>query len=169
MYTGSEAFIELFTPLERVLRSVKVAKLPPALAVRAPASFARFVRATELDLVQTEVTTTREALSRAVTFAGQSRQPLYLQHHKPIPLATYLPKFDEGFNPNRRFDPDSERAEASKLRALYRKEKKGAVRELRNDNRFLAVEEAKRKQDENQQYEKKVRPSPTTAIPVAIC
>ncbi|GAA5952736.1 hypothetical protein JCM8115_002335 [Rhodotorula mucilaginosa] len=136
MYAGSEAFIELFTPLVRVLRSVKVAKLPPALA--------------------TEVTTTREALSRAVTFAGQSRQPLYLQHHKPIPLATYLPKFDEGFNPNRRFDPDSERAEASKLRALYRKEKKGAVRELRNDNRFLAVEEAKRKQDENQQYEKKI-------------
>ena len=34
MYTGSEAFIELFTPLERVLRSAKVAKLPPALAVR---------------------------------------------------------------------------------------------------------------------------------------
>ncbi|KWU45839.1 Nop14-like protein [Rhodotorula sp. JG-1b] len=136
MYAGSEAFIELFTPLERVLRSAKVAKLPPTLA--------------------TEVTTTREALSRAITFAGQSRQPLYLQHHKPIPLATYLPKFDEGFNPNRRFDPDSERAEASKLRALYRKEKKGAVRELRNDNRFLAVEEAKRKQEENQQYEKKI-------------
>lgn len=99
----------------------------------------------------------RDALSRAITFAGQSRAPLRLQHHKPIPLATYLPKFDEGFNPNRRFDPDSERAEASKLRALYRKEKKGAVRDLRNDNRFLAVEESKRKQEENQQYEKKVR------------
>ncbi|GAA5873930.1 hypothetical protein JCM3774_004043 [Rhodotorula dairenensis] len=136
MYSGSDAFIELFTPIERVLRSVKVTKIPSALA--------------------TEVAATREALSRAITFAGQSRQPLFLQHHKPIPLATYLPKFDEGFNPNRRFDPDSERAEASKLRALYRKEKKGAVRELRNDNRFLAVEEAKRKQEENQQYEKKI-------------
>lgn len=157
MYADSEAFIELFTPLERVLRSVKVAKLPPTLAVRATYSSVRIVRPTEVDFSQTEVTTTREALSRAITFAGQSRQPLYLQHHKPIPLATYLPKFDEGFNPNRRFDPDSERAEASKLRALYRKEKKGAVRELRNDNRFLAVEEAKRKQEENQQYEKKVR------------
>lgn len=157
MYAGSEAFIELFTPLERVLRSAKVAKLPPALAVRTTHFPSRIIRPTEVDLVQTEVTTTREALSRAITFAGQSRQPLYLQHHKPIPLATYLPKFDEGFNPNRRFDPDSERAEASKLRAMYRKEKKGAVRELRNDNRFLAVEEAKRKQEENQQYEKKVR------------
>ena len=157
MYAGSEAFIELFTPLERVLRSAKVAKLPPTLAVRTTYPLIRIVRPTKVDLLQTEVTTTREALSRAITFAGQSRQPLYLQHHKPIPLATYLPKFDEGFNPNRRFDPDSERAEASKLRALYRKEKKGAVRELRNDNRFLAVEEAKRKQEENQQYEKKVR------------
>ncbi|BGP53261.1 hypothetical protein JCM8202_002586 [Rhodotorula sphaerocarpa] len=136
MYSDSEAFIELFTPVERILGAVKAEKVPKPIA--------------------TEMSQVRDALSRAITFAGQSRAPLRLQHHKPIPLATYLPKFDEGFNPNRRFDPDSERAEASKLRALYRKEKKGAVRDLRNDNRFLAVEESKRKQEENQQYEKKI-------------
>lgn len=106
------------------------------------------------------------ALSRSLTFAGQSRRPLFLQHHKPIPLATYLPKFDEGFNPNRRFDPDSERAAASKLRALYKKEKKGAVRELRNDNKFLAVESAKRRAEEDQQYQRKVRLA--SRLPLAI-
>ena len=106
---------------------------------------------------QPSLSSTLSALSKALRFALQSRKPLFMQHHKPIPLATFLPKFDEGFNPNRRFDPDSERAEASKLRALYKKEKKGAVRELRNDNRFLAVEEAKRKKADDVQYEKKVR------------
>ncbi|GAA6048030.1 hypothetical protein JCM3770_000156 [Rhodotorula araucariae] len=136
MYAESEAFAELFSPFESVLKAVKLNKVPEAL--------------------RAVISTTQAALSKALRFALQSRKPLYMQHHRPIPLATYLPKFDEGFNPNRRFDPDSERAEASKLRALYRKEKKGAVRELRNDNRFLAVEEAKRKKADDQQYEKKI-------------
>ncbi|PRQ74883.1 Nucleolar protein 14 [Rhodotorula toruloides] len=149
MYSESEAFIEVFRPIEAILKAVKLEKLSPSL--------------------QNNVKSTLDALSRSLTFAGQSRRPLFLQHHKPIPLATYLPKFDEGFNPNRRFDPDSERAAASKLRALYKKEKKGAVRELRNDNKFLAVESAKRRAEEDQQYQRKVclaallpLPSPVT-------
>ena len=85
-----------------------------------------------------------------------SRRPLVLQAHKPIPIATYIPKFDEGYNPNRRFDPDTERAEQSKLKALYKKEKKGAIRELRKDNKFLAGEEVKRKAEADATYNKKV-------------
>jgi nucleolar protein 14 len=100
-----------------------------------------------------------------LTFALQSRKPLTLQHHRAIPIATYLPKFDEGFNPNRRFDPDTERAAQNKLRALYKKEKKGAVRELRKDNKFLAVEEAKRKKTDDAAYEKKVSCSRSRAFP----
>lgn len=88
---------------------------------------------------------------------ASTRQPLTLQRHKPIPIATYIPKFDEGYNPTRRFDPDSERVEQQKLKALYKKEKKGAVRELRKDNRFLAGEEARRKNQEDVTYQKKVR------------
>lgn len=85
-----------------------------------------------------------------------TRTPLALQQHKPIPIATYIPKFDEGYNPNRRFDPDTERAEQSKIKALYKKEKKGAIRELRKDNRFLAAEEVKRKAEDDAVYNKKV-------------
>ncbi|GAA6008589.1 hypothetical protein JCM11491_003358 [Sporobolomyces phaffii] len=135
-YSGSEAFVELFQPAEAVLKAVKLQKLP------APTK----------ELVSTTVST----LSKSLTFTLQSRKPLTLQHHRAIPIATYLPKFDEGFNPNRRFDPDTERAAQSKLKALYKKEKKGAVRELRKDNRFLAVEEAKRKKTDDVAYEKKI-------------
>ncbi|BGP22050.1 nucleolar complex protein 14 [Rhodotorula toruloides] len=137
MYSESEAFIEVFKPIEAILKAFKVDKMSKSLKAK--------------------VKSTLDALSRSLTFAGQSRRPLFLQHHKPIPLVTYLPKFDEGFNPNRRFDPDSERAAASKLRALYKKEKKGAVRELRHDNKFLAVESAKRRREEDQQYQRKIQ------------
>ncbi|GAA5857707.1 hypothetical protein JCM8547_004338 [Rhodosporidiobolus lusitaniae] len=136
MQSGSEAFVEMFQPVEKVLKGVKEDKVPQAL--------------------QSEISSTLTSLSRALSLTLSVRRPLTLQTHRAIPLATYLPKFDEGFNPNRKFDPDSERAEQSKIRQLYRKEKKGAVRELRNDNRFLAVEEAKRKKADDATYEKKI-------------
>ncbi|GAA6005268.1 hypothetical protein JCM10207_002920 [Rhodosporidiobolus poonsookiae] len=136
MQSESEAFAEMFRPVEKVLKGVKADKVPKA--------------------VQAEIASTLASLTRALTLSLSTRRPLTLQSHRAIPLATYLPKFDEGFNPNRRFDPDSERAEQSKLRQLYRKEKKGAVRELRGDNRFLAVEEARRRKEEDATYEKKI-------------
>ena len=92
-----------------------------------------------------------------INFSSSSRKPLLLQHHKPIPIATFIPKFDEGFNPNRKFDPDTERAEANKIRSLYKKEKKGAIREIRKDNKFLAGAEQKIKAVKDAEYSKKVR------------
>jgi nucleolar protein 14 len=91
-----------------------------------------------------------------IQFATSSRKPLILQHHKPIPIATFIPKFDEGYNPNRAFDPDTERAEQSKLKAMYKKEKKGAIRELRKDNKFLASEDQKMKAAKDVAYGKKI-------------
>ena len=106
---------------------------------------------------QTRLQALDSALSRMLKLSRSSRRPLLLQKHKPIPIATYIPKFDEGYNPTRRFDPDTERVEQQKLKAFYKKEKKGAVRELRKDNRFLAGEEARRKKEEDVTYQKKVR------------
>ncbi|GAA5903487.1 hypothetical protein JCM6882_006560 [Rhodosporidiobolus microsporus] len=136
MQSDSEAVVEMFSPVEKVLKGVKGEKVPKA--------------------VKAELDSTLTSLSRTLSLSLSTRRPLSLQSHRAIPLQTYLPKFDEGFNPNRRFDPDSERAEQSKIRQLYRKEKKGAVRELRNDNRFLAQEERRRKEADDVQYEKKI-------------
>lgn len=105
---------------------------------------------------QTQIDSLSTSLTRMLGLATSSRQPLLMQYHKPIPIATYIPKFDEGYNPNRKFDPDTERAETQKLKSLYKKEKKGAIRELRKDNRFLAAEEGKRKAVKDAEYTKKV-------------
>jgi len=89
--------------------------------------------------------------------ARQTRRPLRLQAHKPIPIATYIPKFDEGYRWSKRHDPDAERNAASKLRAEYKQERRGAMRELRKDNRFLANEKAKKQMEKDRGYKERMR------------
>jgi nucleolar protein 14 len=91
-------------------------------------------------------------------FSREGRQPLLLQAHKPIPIATFIPKFETRSSSYLRSkDPDAERAATQKLRAQYRQEKKGAMRELRKDNRFLAAVVQERKEAEDKAYNERVK------------
>jgi nucleolar protein 14 len=85
------------------------------------------------------------------------RRPLELHHHKPQPIKTAVPKFEESFNPDKHYDPDKDRAEANKLQKDYKREKKGAMRELRKDGNFLAREKLKEKKERDEAYEKKYK------------
>ena len=71
-----------------------------------------------------------------------------------IPLAA-VPKFEDGFDPTKHYDPDRERAEAAKLKAEFKKERKGAMRELRKDANFIAREKLRLKKAKDEAYEKK--------------
>src|ERR1700679_52998 len=91
-----------------------------------------------------------ELISRLVKFSHQARKPLHLQAHKPIPIPTYIPKFEATSSSYlRRQDPDHEKNEASKLQNQYKQERKGAIRELRKDARFLAVVEQKKQTEKD--------------------
>ena len=62
------------------------------------------------------------------------RRPLQLQARKALAIKTYNPKFQQGYSVDRKsYDPDREMREARKLKAEYKKEMKGAIRELRSD------------------------------------
>lgn len=89
-----------------------------------------------------------DTLKRLLKFSRQARKPLLLQAHKPIPIPFYVPKFETSSSSYfRRQDPDHEKNEAAKLRHQYKQEKKGAIRELRKDARFLAgVQQTKQKE-----------------------
>ena len=50
-----------------------------------------------------------------------------------------------------------ERAAAQKLRAQYRQEKKGAMRELRKDNRFLAAVVQEKKEAQDRAYNERMK------------
>ena len=68
-----------------------------------------------------------------------------------------MPKFEEFFHPDKHYDPDRERAELGKLKAEHKRERKGAMRELRKDANFIAREQLREKKEKDEAYEKKYR------------
>ena len=107
---------------------------------------------------KTKITSVSDTLTRLLKFSKQSRHPLRLQAHKPIPLATYIPKFEHSSsNYLRNRDPDHERNEAAKLRAQYKQERKGAIRELRKDARFLASVQQKKQIEKDREYNSRLK------------
>jgi len=85
------------------------------------------------------------------------RRPLELHHHRLQPIRTSIPKFEEGFNPDKHYDPDKDRSDARKLQKEYKRERKGAVRELRKDANFIAREQLREKRERDAEYERKQR------------
>ncbi|KAF2187769.1 Nop14-like protein [Zopfia rhizophila CBS 207.26] len=127
LWTGKSAFYEIFSP-----ETIAVLK----------------------DLKQTK------ALQRLQVLLNQSkltRRPLTLHNHRPLPIKTSIPKFEESFDPNKHYDPDKERSEAARLRKEYKREKKGALRELRKDANFIARERLREKREKDRAYEEKYR------------
>ncbi|OSX59348.1 hypothetical protein POSPLADRAFT_1172633 [Postia placenta MAD-698-R-SB12] len=133
MYKSLDGFIELYEPISGLLGEIKTQGLPESLVAR--------------------LSSLRDTLGRYLKFSRQARRPLVLQAHKPIPIPTYVPKFEQSSsNYLRNRDPDHERNEAAKLRRQYKQEKKGAIRELRKDARFLAGEQQRKDKDKDKAY-----------------
>ncbi|KAK0729149.1 nucleolar protein 14 [Apiosordaria backusii] len=99
----------------------------------------------------------QQHLSRLLQISKLARRPLELHHHRPLAIRTYIPKFEDSFDPNKHYDPDRERAELAKLKAEHKRERKGALRELRKDNAFMARENLRVKKEKDAAYEKKYK------------
>jgi nucleolar protein 14 len=100
---------------------------------------------------------TLQTLNARLTTARLGRRPQLLHHHRPLPIKSSIPKFEESFDPNKHYDPDKERSEAAKLQKEYKREKKGALRELRKDANFIAREKLREKKEKDAQYEAKYK------------
>nr|OQO28625.1 hypothetical protein B0A51_03342 [Rachicladosporium sp. CCFEE 5018] len=96
-------------------------------------------------------------LTILLTSAQLSLRPLQLHNHKPLAIRSSIPKFEESFNPDKHYDPDKERSDSAKLAKEFKREKKGALRELRKDANFVAREQLREKRERDQAYEKKYR------------
>ncbi|TFY63142.1 hypothetical protein EVG20_g6438 [Dentipellis fragilis] len=138
MYKGLEGFIELFEPILEVVEHVKLEALPTDL--------------------QDKTSKLKDSTGRLLKFSRQARRPLHLQAHKPIPIPTFIPKFESSSSSYLRArDPDHERNEAAKLRRQYKQERKGAIRELRKDSRFLAGVEQEKQREKDAAYQKSMK------------
>ncbi|KAI1105208.1 Nop14-like protein [Jackrogersella minutella] len=141
LFSGKTAFFETFEPVKDVLTHLASkpckTKLPAALNEQ-------FIKL-------------QSKLDRMLRLAHMARRPLELHHHRPLPIKSAIPKFEDSFDPNKHYDPDRDRAELAKLRAEHKKERKGAMRELRKDTNFMAREQLRMKKAKDAAYEKKYK------------
>lgn len=75
-------------------------------------------------------------------------------HHS---IKTAIPKFEDQFDPDKHYDADKDRAQFAKLKAEHKRERKGAMRELRKDANFMAREKLRVKKQKDTAYEKKYK------------
>ena len=109
------------------------------------------------DKTRKKVRTVANKVHEQLLHSLSARQPLRLHNHRPLAIKTSIPKFEESYNPDKHYDPDRDRAEMSKLKAEHKRERKGALRELRKDANFIARESLKEKKERDSAYEKKYK------------
>lgn len=136
--SNKSAFEEIFQPVQKLLKQLRTnSNLPPQLS--------------------TKITSTYTQINTLSKQARRARRPLLLHNHRPLAIKTSIPKFEEDFNPDKHYDPNRERAELSRLRAEHKRERKGAMRELRKDANFVARESLREKKERDAAYEKKYK------------
>ncbi|KAJ5782219.1 RRNA maturation protein (Nop14) [Penicillium paradoxum] len=139
-WAEKSAFTEIFTPARAVLQYLRQAlKGKVYAAAREP------------------VQSTLDKIDSHLAQARLVRRPLFLHDHKPLAIKTAIPKFEENFNPDKHYDPDRERAESNRLKKELKRERKGAMRELRKDASFIAREKLREKKERDSEYEKKYK------------
>ncbi|KAG9015567.1 nucleolar complex protein 14 [Tulasnella sp. JGI-2019a] len=133
LYKSSSGFIEMFEPVYTVIEALH------------GSAFSLSLEESRSKLLHT--------LGRLLKFTRQSRQPLQLQDHRPIAIPSVVPSFETDFSHRKH---GQEKDDHTKLKSMYKKEKKSAIRELRKDNRFLAAEKAKRQAEKDREYNERM-------------
>ncbi|KAF9438168.1 nucleolar complex protein 14 [Entomortierella beljakovae] len=138
LYASTSAFKELFEGPNELLKTLSsVSHFSPSL--------------------KSQLEKASDRIQKLNTFSSDSRAPLQMQAHKPVPIASYVPKFEEGYSMDKHYDPDVERAQAHKLQLQFKKEKKGAIRELRKDAQFIAREKLRVQREKDVEYNTKIK------------
>ncbi|KAK9750617.1 hypothetical protein RND81_02G208500 [Saponaria officinalis] len=136
IYGDLKAFPETFLPISELLTEVAHQKKMP-------------------DPLQEKLRDVANQIRTKAEEHHKFRRPLQMRKQKPVPIKLLNPKFEENFILGKSYDPDRERAEKRKLAKEYRKEARGAKRELRKDNYFLLeVKEKERQRAEQERAEK---------------
>ncbi|PHH83620.1 hypothetical protein CDD82_6066 [Ophiocordyceps australis] len=139
VWTGKSAFLETLQQVMGVIRH---------LMRRACREYLPSQTGERIERIQAK-------LERMMRLAQMARRPLELHHHRPLAIKSYVPRFEDSFNPDKHYDPDRERAELAKLQKEHKRERKGAMRELRKDAHFMAREKLRIKKAKDEAYEKK--------------
>ncbi|TNN83255.1 Nucleolar protein 14 [Liparis tanakae] len=89
--------------------------------------------------------------------APATRSRLVLERKKPIPLKMLTPKLVEVLDYGKKRGSTREERDKERLKHKYKKEFKGALREIRKDTRFLAREKLSEVMERDSERKRKVR------------
>lgn len=102
-------------------------------------------------------------LVKSIALASSSvlsaRKRLQLQKFKPVPISTFTPLFDEQYSLDRHkasYGKTREQLEGEKLKQALKREKQGALRELRKDTAFLHRQQLAKLRKSDQAYNEKI-------------
>ncbi|KAI2813206.1 hypothetical protein CBS115989_9676 [Aspergillus niger] len=143
LWTSKSAYTEIFTPVQNVLNHLRSSLKGNKKLISSQ--------------VRDTIQSTLDKVTTQLSQAKLTRRPLLLHNHRPLAIKTAIPKFEETFNPDKHYDPDRERAESNRLKAEYKRERKGAMRELRKDANFIAREKLREKKERDAEYERKYK------------
>ena len=138
LWSSKSAYPEIATPLIHCLHHITVQDALPAHT---------------LTLASTAFTKLTDTRNNAI----KARRPLLLHNHRPLAIKSSHPQFIDSYNPRLHYDPDRQRADLAKLRSEHKKERKGAMRELRKDANFVAREQLREKKEKDEAYDKKFK------------
>ncbi|KAM4635490.1 nucleolar protein 14 isoform 1-T2 [Polymixia lowei] len=93
----------------------------------------------------------------AINGAPGTHNPLVFDKKKPIPLKLFTPKIVEVLDYGKKRGNTKEEREKERLKHKYKKEFKGALREIRKDFRFLAQEKLKETMSRDAERKRKVK------------
>ncbi|KAL6096792.1 nop14 [Pungitius sinensis] len=99
----------------------------------------------------------RREILESIGGAAVTRCRLVLEKKKPIPMKLLTPKIVEVLDYGKKRGCTREEREKERLKHKYKKEFKGALREIRKDTRFLAREKLTEVMDRDSERKRKVR------------
>ncbi|CAI5979229.1 unnamed protein product, partial [Closterium sp. NIES-65] len=147
-YFGSDVFrLSLLLAVLKTLRSFALLYRPmqPFPEIFAPflPTLAALAESGQLpEEIEQERAAWVKDIEGAVAEVEGSRQPLRLRVKRAVPEKQFNPKFESDFARGKDYDPNRERAEQRRLQRAIKREARGAARELRKDNQFLAAARA---------------------------
>ncbi|KAJ1562154.1 nucleolar complex protein 14, partial [Nowakowskiella sp. JEL0078] len=135
LYIDSGAYIEIFTPVFDAL-----SLFDDSMKVLGP--------------VKDSLNETRELLQNVIK-SKQYRQHLTLQKRKPLAISSMVPKISQRFSSGAQGFNKSV-ADESRFKNEYKREMKGAIRELKKDARFISRQRNNERKSKDAVYNKKM-------------
>ncbi|KAK3095262.1 hypothetical protein FSP39_012329 [Pinctada imbricata] len=156
---------EIFLPFVTMVKKLPVIKYPSQLQVSVPSCreiFSPFVSMVKKlpvikypSKLQTAVKDLQRDLEETIC---QTRRPVVMKQNKPKPLKTFEPKIEEVFDDKKKRKGQSkELNERQKMQHKYKKELKGAMREIRKDTQFLARQQLGEQMEKDAERKRKVK------------